>query len=29
MTESIDLYFHTYYENIEDLYRNNIYWLGL
>jgi integrase/recombinase XerD len=29
MEELIDSYLHTYYEDIEDLYRENIYRLGI
>lgn len=29
MREPIDSYLHTYYEDIEDLYRKNIYRLGI
>lgn len=29
MRELIDSYLHTYYENTEDLYRENIYRLGI
>lgn len=29
MRESIDSYFHTYYEDIKDLHRKNIYRLNI
>lgn len=29
MNEPIHSYLHTYYEDIEELYRNNIYRLGI